>query len=78
MTDVVRWTIPKGRTAAEKRLAAIAALHAPYQIDHGVIRGYDLGTELVCQECSNRFDKAKWPCATARLLGPWPGEVSAT
>lgn len=74
-TEVVRFVIPKGRTAAEKRLAAIAALHSPRLVDHGVVGRLDLGVEYICPECSSRVDKTRWPCATARLLGQWPGEV---
>lgn len=75
LTPVTAWRIPKGRTAAEKRLAAIAALHQPMVLDHGAVRGMDLGRELICPACSGRHENARWPCATARLLGPWPGEV---
>lgn len=70
----VEFKIPRGRSAAERRLAAVAALHAPKVKDHGAVRGIDLGYEIVCPECSNRYDRVAWPCATARLLGAWPGE----
>lgn len=75
MTDVVKFVVPKGRTAAEKRLSAIAALHSPRLIDHGVVGRVDLGHQVICPECSNHYGKVSWPCATARLLGPWPGEA---
>jgi len=53
--------IPRGRTAAEKRLSAIAALHQP--VPESILRDY------TCGEC-----RGHWPCATARLLGAWPNE----
>lgn len=53
--------VPPGRSAAERRLAAVAALHQP------VISHIAFGP--TCGECHT-----SWPCATAKLLGPWPGE----
>jgi hypothetical protein len=77
---VVRWQPPKGRSAAEQRLAAIAALHAPFSKDQGALvrdgMTIDFGRKVICQECSDRYEEARWPCATARLVGPWPGEVT--
>lgn len=80
----VTMIVPKGRTAAERRLAAVAALHAPLERHHpgssagGVILEPPQ-TYYVCGECkvpdrSYGVQPARWPCATARLLGPWPGE----
>jgi hypothetical protein len=71
--------VPKGRSAAERRVAAIAALHQPFaQIDpgHGIVADR---TYYICSECTrrNRYGDpvaAQWPCATAKLLGLWPGE----
>ena len=57
--------IPRGRSAAERRLAAIAAIHQPIA-ESGHI-GALVGP--TCRQCSGR-----WPCATALLLGAWPGE----
>lgn len=71
---VVPLVIPRGRSAAEKRLGAVAALHSPRVLDHGTVGRVDLGQELICPACSNRYDNVRWPCSTARLLGPWPGE----
>lgn len=82
----VQLVIPKGRSAAERRVAAVAALHQPI-VRHtpgSSVRGVELEparTDLVCGECkvANRsygeVVRAPWPCATARLLGEWPGEV---
>ena len=56
--------IPRGRSAAEQRLAAIAALHQPMHDKYGIYR------HPICGEC----DGDTWPCATARLLGSWPGQ----
>lgn len=69
--------IPRGRTAAEKRLGAIAALHSPVVDGHDLfVNGHDFSSrKLVCPECSDRYEKTAWPCATARLMGPWPGEL---
>jgi len=79
--------IPKGRSAAERRLGAIAALHSPQMrsVSPRVVQdivlevGYNY---LICGECtvpggsySDHVVPARWPCATARLLGEWPGEV---
>lgn len=58
--------IPRGRSAAEKRLAAVAALHQPAP----VFRPIDELCGPTCGQC-----RSAWPCATARLLGPWPGEA---
>lgn len=67
-TRQVSLVTPKGRTAAEKRLGAIAALHQP-------IPDRYLPGRAVCGECGDgRYGEAPWPCATARLLGVWPGE----
>lgn len=68
---------------ARDRLRAIAALHQPIPVhdpgssSHGVLleppRDYH-----VCGECKvmdrygSRTARAPWPCATARLCGPWP------
>lgn len=60
--------IPRGRSAAERRLAAVAALHQPAPI----LRAIDELCGPTCGEC-----KTRWPCATARLLGQWPGEPDA-
>lgn len=60
--------IPRGRNAAERRLAAIAALHQPQtRMTH-----LDALLGPQCGEC-----RASWPCPTARLLGSWPGEPDA-
>lgn len=55
--------IPKGRSAAEQRLGAIAALHQP-------IWDARLGDLLgpTCGQCRG----SQWPCGTALLLGHWP------
>lgn len=62
---IARIVIPRGRSAAEKRLAAIAALHQP------VVGGGDIGALVgpTCPQC-----RSCWPCATAALLGVWPGD----
>lgn len=66
------------------RLAAIAALHQPIarHTPGTSIRGVELEAardDLVCGECkaqgryaSDGITRAPWPCATARLVGPWP------
>ena len=83
----VLMVIPKGRSAAERRLGAIAALHSPQArvVSPQVVRDIILEvgyTYLVCGECkvagrnySDGVVPARWPCATARLLGEWPGEI---
>lgn len=65
MPDLARIVIPRGRTAAERRLGAIAALHQP--IPNQILR------DLTCGEC-----RGMWPCATARLLGCWPNDETET
>ncbi|SHU29236.1 Uncharacterised protein [Mycobacteroides abscessus subsp. abscessus] len=64
MTDwqLPQIVVPPGKSAAERRLAAIAALHQPVMGQLPV-----LGPS--CNECHTR-----WPCSTAKLCGPWPGE----
>ena len=59
-----RITIPRGRSEAEKRLGAIAALHQPMP------DRYRIFDTPICRECGN----SAWPCATARLMGTWPGD----
>lgn len=63
---LARIVIPRGRAAAEKRLAAIAALHQPVVVGGGDIAALVGPTCPQCRSC--------WPCATAALLGAWPGE----
>lgn len=62
---MARIVIPRGRSAAEQRLAAIAALHQP------VVGSGEVGALVgpTCPQC-----KSCWPCATALLLGAWPGD----
>lgn len=75
--------IPRGRSAAEKRISAIAALHSPQVVGAQSVHGIEIREPtLVCPECSSHArdrygDRTwvRWPCATVRLLGPWPGEV---
>lgn len=79
--------IPRGRSSAERRLAAIAALHQPLArvVGPTVVQGMVLEqgyTYLICGECktTGRYHSdgpvpVRWPCATARLIGTWPGEV---
>lgn len=55
--------VPKGRSAAERRLSAVAALHQPIPDRIYAVLGPR------CGEC-----RGEWPCATARILGRWPGE----
>lgn len=64
-TSIARIVIPRGRTAAEKRIGAVAALHQPVP-DRYRIYG------ATCGECGD--GRSPWPCVTARLLGAWPGE----
>lgn len=65
------------------KLRAVAALHQP--VERRTPGSYSGGivlqepeTYLVCGECKTvhrAYDgpvPARWPCATARLLGPWP------
>ncbi|MDO3331395.1 hypothetical protein [Mycobacteroides abscessus] len=54
--------VPSGKSAAERRLSAIGALHQPVPAQ---LPGFGPS----CSECNTR-----WPCATAKLCGPWPGE----
>lgn len=54
------------RSAAERRLAAIATLHQP------ITSTSDLNGPS-CGQCAGR-----WPCSTALVLGPWPGEMHAS
>jgi hypothetical protein len=81
------WTIPRGRSKAEQRLAAIAALHQPIarHTPGSVVQGIVLDppeTYYICGECKTAgraYDgvkPARWPCTTARLIGEWPGEVA--
>ncbi len=58
-----------GRGAAERRLAAIAALHQPV-LDTTSFWGPCLRIQACVPACRTN----PWPCATAKLLGPWPGE----
>lgn len=60
--------IPRGRSVAERRLAAVAALHQPRPASTAL----DVVLGPQCPEC-----RSSWPCATARLLGQWPGETDA-
>ena len=69
LTPVLEYRIPRGRTAAEKRLSAIASLHQPFATDDPLAQL--TGRTLICTEC----DGKRWPCPTAKLIGPWPGEV---
>jgi len=62
--------IPRGRSAAERRLAAIAALHQPV-IDGDSTEARIYGPRVCCSACRT----SHWPCATAKLLGEWPGEI---
>ncbi len=77
------WSIPRGRSRAEQRLAAVAALHQPIPRTVGgtSVRGVVLEepeTYFICGECKTTgksYDGAipvRWPCTTARLLGEWP------
>lgn len=75
--------VPKGRTVAERRLSAIAALHQPVARVYPADLLYRQQEEVVyvCTECKASNDvgrtvPARWPCTTAKLLGPWPGEVT--
>lgn len=61
--------VPAGRSAAERRLGAIAALHQPVW-DTASTEARVYGPRHVCSACRTN----NWPCATAKLLGPWPGE----
>jgi hypothetical protein len=61
---VTRIALPVGKGAAEVRLAGIAALHQP--IPYISRLAAILGPS--CRQC------LRWPCATAQLLGAWPGE----
>lgn len=81
--------VPKGRTKAEQRLAAVAALHQPIprHVPGSYARGITLEepqTFYVCGECKtsdqygSRIVASRWPCTTARLIGPWPGEPEDT
>jgi hypothetical protein len=63
--SVIPIVVPRGRSKAEKRIQAIAALHQP--VEDRFLRGH------VCLSCSKQ-----WPCSTARLLGAWPGEDDET
>lgn len=75
--------VPRGRSAAERRLGALGALHQPVLVTQQptVFRGdvLDAGREwYVCGECKvpdemGRVKRAPWPCTSARLMGPWPG-----
>ena len=57
--------IPRGRrSAAERRLAAIAALHQPVMPTGPAADLLDPG----CGQCRG----GRWPCSTALLLGDWP------
>ena len=56
--------IPCGRSAAQRRLAAIGAIQQP-NVDNGQL-GALLGPS--CRQCGGRG-----PCATALLLGALPG-----
>lgn len=74
-------TVPRGRSSAERRIGAVAALHSPIP---RVISGRGIVPDeviYVCGECkmADRYEvrSVRWPCATARLLGEWPGEVPA-
>lgn len=85
VTEIATPTIvvPKGRSAAERRLAAIAALHQPIVIPvRRILADEPHEYRTVCNECVipdgyGKTTRAPWPCTTARLLGPWPGEVDA-
>ena len=57
-----------GRSAAERRLSAIAALHQPVP-ENGQLGAL---TGPSCRQCGGR-----WPCTTALVLGAWPGEESS-
>lgn len=72
LVPVQPYRIPRGRTAAEKRLAAVAALHQPFLNDDPLAQL--TGRSVVCTECDGR----RWPCPTAKLLGDWPGEDVAS
>ena len=61
--------MPTGRGAAERRLATIAALHQPV-LDTTSFWGPCLRIQACVPACRTN----PWPCATAKLLGPWPGE----
>lgn len=65
--QLARIVIPRGRTAAEKRLGAIAALHQPIPSGGSPDVARLLGA--VCGQC-----RGMWPCATALLLGAWPND----
>jgi hypothetical protein len=69
--DIARITIPRGRSAAEKRLNAIAALHQPLPAGGSPQVASLLGP--TCGQC-----RGIWPCATALLLGAWPNETEET
>ena len=73
-----QFKIPRGRSAAERRLQAVAALHAPIPfIERGILRGDPDVQHLICGECRSGDSLRKhvaWPCATARLIGLMPGE----
>lgn len=68
LAPVTPIVIPRGRSAAERRIAAVAALHQPRPI----LTHLDALGGPQCGECQGR-----WPCPTARLLGAWPGEPDA-
>lgn len=65
--------IPRGKSEAERRLGAIAALHQPIPEPDRIMVGLG-GPRYHCGECGDRYSRVAWPCATARLLGSWPGE----
>jgi hypothetical protein len=64
MEVAARITLPAGKSAAEVRLAAIAALHRPIPD----ISRLAVALGPSCRQC------LCWPCATAQLLAAWPGE----
>lgn len=72
--------VPRGRSVAERRLGALAALHQPIMRMSRGIPGLEAPQPYyVCGECKvsndmGRMVPASWPCTTARLMGPWPGE----
>lgn len=72
--------VPRGRSKAEQRLAAIAALHQPVpRTPDRVLAIEQVTTQWYCSECKQQtrygeVSLVRWPCNTAKLLGEWPGE----
>lgn len=60
-----RIVIPEGKTAAEARTTAIAALHQPI-LEAGALTALSGPS---CRQCS------RWPCATAQLIGAWSSQL---